>query len=156
MATHNPSYITQNRLGIFIFQVRIPAGIRHNSPFFRKSLRTRNRSEALSHARRLMCMFDDIKARFFDDEAQYKKAMEILGDYELGTTGNWESVEKFLTNLNSYDSHLLEQAIDYETIKKKKEQAGTSEPQPQPQPHCINALTTFVKVTRWSSPSWIA
>jgi len=81
-------------------------------------------------------MFDDMKARFFDDEAQFKKAMGILGNYELDATGNWASVEPILTALNSYDSHLLEQAIKYETLQDKKRiQAGiTQQPAPAPAP----------------------
>ena len=63
MHSRNPSYITKNRLGIYIFQYRIPKHIRDFHPnlkkLIRKSLKTRNRQEALRLARKLAVMMED-------------------------------------------------------------------------------------------------
>jgi hypothetical protein len=61
--THNPSYITQNRFGIFYFQYRVPNRFRNDSKSSQKlvrfSLRTRVRREALESARRCWTIADD-------------------------------------------------------------------------------------------------
>lgn len=63
MSTRCPSYITKNRLGIYILQIRIPNHIRHNQPnskaLVQRSLRTRNRSEALRKARKMVVWMEE-------------------------------------------------------------------------------------------------
>ncbi|MEM7066814.1 MAG: DUF6538 domain-containing protein [Cyanobacteria bacterium P01_B01_bin.77] len=57
MTFRNPSYITKTKHGVYYFQVRIPkyfadrVGLKN--PLIRKSLRTKNRKLALSHASRI-------------------------------------------------------------------------------------------------------
>lgn len=57
------SYVVKNRLGIYYLQLRIPKHIRDNRPDLkppiRKSLRTRNRRDALRFARKLVVWMED-------------------------------------------------------------------------------------------------
>ena len=130
MTLRTPTYITTNRLGIFVFQIRIPRQLRQNSAFFRKSLGTRNRSEAVVRARRLWLMFDEVKARFFDNIEMFNEAMKVLGNYDANTTGlkAWDEIESYLTQLNSYESALLERAIDYRTLRDKHNSTAAVNP----------------------------
>ena len=63
MSSSSPSYITKNRLGIYILNVRVPAHIRQNrpdvKPLIQRSLRTRNRREALRSARKLVVWMEE-------------------------------------------------------------------------------------------------
>lgn len=47
MRTKSPSYLTKNRLGIFIFQYRFPNSVQKNLPqqkiLFRRTLKTRDK-----------------------------------------------------------------------------------------------------------------
>jgi len=66
-------------------------------------------------------MLDIAIAKFFDDEEQYKKAMKVLGRYQSSSINSWETAQDFLTSLDSYESYLLEQAIEHESnINKTK------------------------------------
>ena len=60
-------------------------------------------------------MLDIAIAKFFDDEEQYKKAMKVLGRYQSSSINSWETAQDFLTSLDSYESYLLEQAIEHES-----------------------------------------
>ena len=75
-------------------------------------------------------MLDEVMVRFFDDEDQYKKAMKILGRYNIEAVGDWQTVEAFLTSLGSYDSHLLEEAIKYVDVLKKEKRASNFQQEP--------------------------
>lgn len=127
LTTPPPSYITTNRLGIYLFQIRIPHHFRHNSTFFRKSLGTRNRSEALGYAKRLWVMLDFIEKQFFDDEKYYHKALKLLGQYNLLDTSSWDNVEAFLMELDEFDCHLLAQAQNVEYIRYKSRPAAETD-----------------------------
>lgn len=130
MTLRTPAYITNNRLGIFVFQIRIPRQLRQNRTFFRKSLGTRNRNEAVVRARRLWLMFDEVKARFFDNIEMFNEAMKVLGNYDANTAGvrAWDEVESHLTKLDSYESVLLERAIEYRALRDKFKPATTANP----------------------------
>lgn len=58
----NPSYLTRNSVGTFVFQIRVPLYIRqrHSSvkPIIRCSLRTKDFSEAVRRSRQKLVMFD--------------------------------------------------------------------------------------------------
>lgn len=64
-------------------------------------------------------MFDEIKARFFDDEETFNKAMKVLGKYDEGTKGgkSWAEVDTYLSQMTRRDSVLLERAIDYRVVR---------------------------------------
>ena len=64
-------------------------------------------------------MFDEIKARFFDDEETFNKAMKVLGKYDEGTKGgkSWIEIDKYLSSMTYPDSALLERAIDYRAVR---------------------------------------
>lgn len=59
-----PNYLTLNRVGTYIFQVRIPVWICRQlpsrSPLFRCSLGTKDRGEALRRVRQLWLQFDEL------------------------------------------------------------------------------------------------
>lgn len=59
-----PNYLTRNRVGTYVFQVRIPVWIRRQlpsrSPLFRCSLGTKDRGEALRRVRQLWLHFDEL------------------------------------------------------------------------------------------------
>ena len=107
-----PRYITQNRLGIYYFQYRIPTKIFNNSKcLFRKSLKTRHFSEAISLSRYVWVIMDSLNKKFFSDPVAYGKAMELLMRYESVEQLNWNAVQSFLQELDIGDSELLERAL---------------------------------------------
>lgn len=142
MGLHNPTFITKNRLGIFIFQMRIPVHVGYKKRFYRKSLRTRDRKQALAVARRLKVMWDEIAERLFDDKESYNRAMKILDQYDVEATHDWQHVEAFLMKLDDWESHLLEQGINYRISSAKWHQhhrtpseAPPASPETPPDPH---------------------
>lgn len=127
MTLRTPTYLTKNRLGIFIFQARIPKRAQQNYSIYRKSLRTRDRGLALQRARKLKVMFDEIIARFFADENHYKEGMRLLARYSQIENGDWEtSVEPFLCDLDEYKSLTLEAAIEYRAQRDNKPAAPSN------------------------------
>ncbi len=118
MAIHTPSYITKNRLGIYLFQIKLPTTIRcHISTkkvLFRKSLKTRNRNHALKLARFLVVIMNHLFKKYFDDPESYGKAMQLLASYDLASEKSHsfsEFEEMFLSGLDEYEDYLLEKAI---------------------------------------------
>lgn len=77
MSSRTPSYITQNRLGIYILQIRVPKKIIKKRPdgkkIIQRSLRTRDRREALSLARRMVIKMEESN---FTWEAEVERADE--------------------------------------------------------------------------------
>jgi integrase len=74
-------------------------------------------------------MFDEVIARYFEDEESFRKAMRILGAYDTEATGDWKtSVEPFLMTLDDWESHLLEQAIGYRTERDGKSYQSSTPP----------------------------
>ena len=107
-----PTYIIQNRLGIYYFQYRIPTRIFNNSKcLFRKSLRTRHFTEAVSLSKYVWVIMDSLNKKYFSDPVAYGKAMELLMRYERVEQLNWNAVESFLEELDVSDSELLELAL---------------------------------------------
>lgn len=84
--TNAPCFLYRNRCGIFCFQRRTPLSLRQRFSslpiFFRKSLGTRNKSDALQHARKLSVMFDELQKKYFKDETEYYSAIKMLQQYE--------------------------------------------------------------------------
>jgi len=59
-------------------------------------------------------MFDEIIARYFEDEEAFHTAMRLLSRHDEEAVGDWKtSVEPFLMSLNEWESHSLEKAISY-------------------------------------------
>ena len=75
MNSKRPSYITQNRLGIFLFQYRIPKRYGIKQIFFRISLRTRENKQALRQARKLAVIMEEILQEYYNDPDQLKIAL---------------------------------------------------------------------------------
>lgn len=118
MTSKTPSYLTKNRLGIYLFQIRVPIKLRLNKSLFRKSLQTRDRSEALKKSMRLKCMFDDLVNRYFDSTEEFAAGMKLLALYETKADHTeWNKVESFLMQLEPDEDALLERAISYKKFK---------------------------------------
>lgn len=66
-----PAYLTKNRLGIYILQLRVPVEIRRArpdlKPLIRRSLRTRNRRVALRRARHLVVRMEETEFNSLSD-----------------------------------------------------------------------------------------
>ena len=59
---------------------------------------------------------DELASKFFDTPETYAKAIQLLARYENVEHLNWEHVEAYLSELDSSESRLLEQAIDHRTV----------------------------------------
>lgn len=117
MTPKTPLYLTKNRLGIYLFQARIPKHLRLNQSLFRISLRTRDKNEALSKARWIKCMFDDLANRFFSSPEEFASAMRLLTLYKTKPDHRvWLSVEEFLMQLEPDEDELLTRAIKYDNL----------------------------------------
>lgn len=94
-------------------------------------------------------MFDEIIARFFDDEDTFKKAMKVLGKYDDNTKGGktWEEVDNYLATISGGDSSLLERAIDYRAARDKNKKAPVATQNPN-DTHTLEILSTAVSDLR--------
>jgi len=124
----SPSYITKNRLGIYIFQYKIPSHFRKKNHklkvLFRKSLHTRCRREALKKSRKLIVYMDDLQKKYFKDPRVYEMAMELLKTDEYMVrqwTDLGEYEENFLSDLDEGESNLLRKAHAF--TKEKNQQS---------------------------------
>ena len=151
MASNTPSYITQNRLGIYLFQFKIPQHFRINQPqlgiLFRKSLRTRNKRDAIQLARRLALFMDDLAKQFFNDSEAYAKSIKLLQECKDAESlyPRWEEFEQcFLLNLDDYESKLLDNAIQYQRAKQLIE-PNSNAIQPENQEQLLNAIEKRIK-----------
>lgn len=120
MSSSNPTYITQNRLGIYIFQFKIPLHFRKHNPelgiLFRKSLRTRNRRAAIIIARKLAVIMNELIKEYFNDDEDFAAALKLLQQYNDKTIqyNTWKSIEEnYFIHLDDYDEYLLTQVLDY-------------------------------------------
>ncbi|MEY4718137.1 MAG: hypothetical protein RL563_755, partial [Pseudomonadota bacterium] len=63
MTTLSPCYITKNRLGIYLLQVRTPKAVLDKNPhakrLIQRSLGTRNRTDALRLARKMVVLMEE-------------------------------------------------------------------------------------------------
>ena len=120
MTSGNPSYVTKNRLGIYIFQYKIPEYFRRVNPSLgwtvRKSLHTRNKRKAIQEAKILSIMMDELAKQYFNDATSFAKAVKLLQEYKDAQNlhPTWQQFEEhFLIDFDDYESHLLEQIISY-------------------------------------------
>ncbi len=82
-----PSYITTNRLGIYVFQWRIPKHVCTQSPdsikLFRRSLKTRHRGTAIELARRWWVAIDQLQSNYADNPATFIASIKDLTTTEV-------------------------------------------------------------------------
>ncbi|MEY8201228.1 MAG: site-specific integrase [Colwellia sp.] len=105
-----PSYITTNRLGIYLFQARIPNNINTDKTLFRKSLRTRNRPEALLLAREVKWMFDELIGRYKSNQHLFNQGLATLLQYQIKPSIQTSNIRAFNIELNR-----LEDAINIDS-----------------------------------------
>jgi len=114
MKVKTPSYITKNRLGIYYFQYLIPRDISYarnkGKCFFKKSLKTRARTEALEISRFLTVIMSSINKKYFSNAEAYGKAMELLAQWEVVKEKDFSVADNFLAGLDEYDIDLLNRA----------------------------------------------
>ena len=110
MRSITASYTTRNRLGIYIFQYRIPARFRHNYSsrkiLFRKSLKTRNKRIAVKRARQWIELMDKIAKKYFDNPEDYETALKLLAKHKIA--------EKESKDHSDYETALLSALDDIE------------------------------------------
>jgi integrase len=94
-----PSYITTNRLGIYLFQARIPKHIHTNKAFFRKSLRTRNQEEAIRLSRSIKWGFDELLHRYPNDPERFAGGLDALREITLAPS-SLPNIPSFLDSIN--------------------------------------------------------
>lgn len=119
-----PSYVTKNRLGIYILQMRVPKHIRQNSPntkpLIQRSLRTRNRRDALRAARKLVVWMEDNEFDLdkFEHEARRQDELFHVGKplfeelNRLNDEGDQLALEEFLAHLNHPEEEALRFVCD--------------------------------------------
>ena len=104
-----PSYITTNRLGIYLFQARIPKHIHTHKTFFRKSLRTRNQEEAIRLSRSIKWGFDELLHHYPNDPERFAGGLDVLRALKLAPS-NLPNIQQYLgdlSKLKKQDSALL-------------------------------------------------
>lgn len=120
MSSRSPSYITKNRLGIYILQVRVPSNILlarpSTKPIIRKSLRTRNRRVALRHARRMIVQMEESNFESLDsweklseeNDRQFhigRPVFEVI--LSLGDIGDEYALNQYLIDLSPEQQRAL-------------------------------------------------
>ena len=122
MRTKSPSYLTKNRLGIFIFQYRFPNSVQKNLPkqkiLFRRTLKTRDKRLAERRARYWWVIMDELTRKYFDTPKMYAKAIELMSEYQSVENLSWSEVEAYMSELDSDESDLLKKAIDLQAEKR--------------------------------------
>ncbi len=73
-----PTYIYTDRQGTYYFQKRVPTNSKVAKEFIRLSLTTKNREEALSIAKELARVFDELPKNHFQSESDLTETIEIL------------------------------------------------------------------------------
>jgi integrase len=122
-----PSFLIQNRLGVYYFQRRVPrlrsAGDFCLPPFIRLSLRTKRWSEATRLARQLAAMMDKRAKKFFSSEDAFHEAMVLFERFVTAqrSCSSFDELQAiFLDSLDdttANESELLEQAARYHRSK---------------------------------------
>ncbi len=116
MSKKNPSYLTKNRHGSFIFQIRIPKLIRDNKPSFKpvfqRSLMTTDWRTALQMARKWMVIMVDNEFDYESvierEELLFNKGKPIYIEVlEMEREGDRYSLEEFIAGLNPYEQESL-------------------------------------------------
>ena len=77
-----PAYIYKDRQGTYYFQRRVPKPSKIANKLVRLSLATKYRKEALSRARKVSVIFDELPVSYFRSESELSKAVEILKSWK--------------------------------------------------------------------------
>lgn len=119
MAVKTPSYITTNRLGIYVFQIRIPKHLSHNQNLFRKSLCTRNRSEADIRSRKLWLLF----TQQIEQGSTLQSIIETLHSIKLSTQSHieWPETAKSTQQQGSNTSSIISLTAEQPPLSKQYE-----------------------------------
>jgi integrase len=122
LRTRSPSYLTKNRLGIFIFQYRFPKAVQKilipPKILFRRTLKTRDKRLAEQRARKWWVILDELERKYFDTPRMYAKAIQLLSEYQAVENLSWNEVEAYLSELDSYESDLLKKGIDHQNERR--------------------------------------
>jgi integrase len=122
LRTRSPSYLTKNRLGIFIFQYRFPKAVQKilipPKILFRRTLKTRDKRLAEQRARKWWVILDELERKYFDTPRMYAKAIVLLSEYQAVENLSWNEVEAYLSELDSYESDLLKKGIDHQNERR--------------------------------------
>lgn len=116
MTSRTPSYLLKSRLGIWYFQVQISKFVTNTGKrqLFRRSLKTRNRHEALKKARRWIIQMEDNNYEW-ESQIELENDSLIRGKsiyIELNQLDGFE-VETFLDGLSPSDEQSLKLYSDY-------------------------------------------
>ena len=139
---HNPSYITKNRFGIYYFQYsytdteNISSDAVIKRKLIRKSLRTRNKNDALHHAKHLWVLMTKIYKKYFTNPELYATAMKLVAQYHFAEEKGWDVVDDFLSELDDDDCELLrlgEKQRDEDLLNSKKQIRKNSESKLKPE-----------------------
>ena len=125
MASTGPSYLTKNRFGIYYLQLRVPLHIRQNRPgcqkLIRKSLRTRNRREALRLARRLVVWMeqnkyeklDEWEAQLRDEDMRLHVGLPIFHKLQqVEAAGDQVVIDEFMATISEPELEALQYAAE--------------------------------------------
>ena len=114
-----PTFLYRNHCGTYCFQRRIPQAIRSRDfsrpLFFRTSLRTKNRKDALRLARKIVVIFDELAQIYFSDEQEFIKAME-LNVRSIQAESQWPDFDEYQEN---FLDHLDDDLADYQLLFSK-------------------------------------
>ena len=122
MSSRIPSYLYKNRYNIYYFQWRFPKHLIHNNKlFFRKSLRTKNKSDALKQVRMWMVIMDKTAKYLFDHPSKFHEAMSILQQLKNILHCDWMVIDEFLSELGDYEYSLLDKAQIYDAFNRYDE-----------------------------------
>ena len=112
MGSSLPLYLSVNRLGIYYFQYRIPKKFQPylKKTHFRKSLRTRDKQDAMVQSRKLVVLMKDIENGFYSPDT-YRRAMDLLKHYEQLKVRSTKKAGDYRDSLEPLDHRLLIQAI---------------------------------------------
>ena len=132
LMTNTPSYITKNRVGTYCFQYVLPSiilsdGKKSTKKLFRKSLKTKNRRNALRSARILWLIMDYLYKKYFNDPVQFGRALELVQNYDNYVGVEWEIVQsEFLDELDELDRNLLDLGLSMriDKIEDKKQRTN--------------------------------
>ena len=124
MKVKTPSYITKNRLGIYYFQYLIPRDVSYSQNrgkcFFKKSLRTRNRSEALEKSRFLCVIMTSINKKYFKNPFSHYQVPSNIYEFIFNYIESDDVANVFnYIKLNLCDINALYEKIFNQNLQKE-------------------------------------
>ena len=129
--TNTPSYITKNRVGTYCFQYVLPSiimvdGKNSTKKLFRKSLKTKNRRNALRSARILWLIMEKLFNKYFNDPRQLGRALELVQKHDSYNEFEFEIFQsEFLDDLDDLDRNLLDLGLSMRIDQIEEERQRT-------------------------------